>query len=173
MYLTSFIKSIFFFMAALFLLIVSPLSAEKPVKTDATKEKNAPTGKVRTPIVQETLDNTIPFDSYGAFAVALEDDLSNSVDLSANITVTYPSLGLNEYNIIPLWYYDYEQGFWFEESYAELHTEGSYQGEISYCGTWSLNNPIENTPGTYRGHIVFEDGAAAKDIYMSFTLNSQ
>ena len=58
--------------------------------------------------------------------------------------------------IIPLWFYDYLQGLWIEEGYAELQTDGTYKGEISHPGTWSLNQPIENAPGIYRGHIINE-----------------
>ncbi len=53
---------------------------------------------------------------------------------------------------------------WIEEGYAELQDNGTYSGEISHLGTWSLNRPLEGEPGIYRGRIVYEDGTAAKNI---------
>jgi len=67
-------------------------------------------------------------------------------------------------NIIPLWYYDYDQGLWIEEGYAERQTDGTYRGEISHPGTWSLSQPIEEGVGIYRGRIINEDGTPASDV---------
>ena len=53
---------------------------------------------------------------------------------------------------------------WSEEGYAELQPDGTYQGEISHTGSWSLNLPIENALGIYRARIVYEDGTPAKGV---------
>ncbi len=65
---------------------------------------------------------------------------------------------------VPLWYYDYDQGTWIEDGYAERQEGGWYQGEISHPGTWSLSKPIDDAPGIYRGRILYEDGTPAQDI---------
>ena len=63
-----------------------------------------------------------------------------------------------------MWYYNYDEGIWIEEGYAEQQEDGTYQGEISHPGTWSLSKPIESTPGIYRGRIIYEDGTPAEDV---------
>jgi hypothetical protein len=109
----------------------------------------------------------IQFDSYGLITIYLNDSNGNRLNLADGETATLgfdAVSSLEEQSTIPLWYYDYEQGLWFEEGYAELQADGTYRGDISHLGTWSLNRPIENAPGTYRGRIVFEDGTPAKDV---------
>ena len=80
-------------------------------------------------------------------------------------TLTFDALSSFENpNTLPLWYYDYDQGLWIEKGYAELQEDGSYKGEISHLGTWSLNRTLEDDPGIYRGRIVYTDGTPAQDI---------
>ncbi len=105
----------------------------------------------------------VPFISYGFVAIDLEDEDGTALGISDSITLTFPSTGATEVSI-PLWYYDYAQGFWVEEGHALRQSDGTYQGEISHPGTWSLNKVIENDPGIYRGRIVHEDGTPAKDV---------
>lgn len=113
---------------------------------------------------KDSYDSTVLFVSYGAVAVELKDDSGNKLDLSGVATITFPALGLAKQDIIPLWYYDYNQGVWIEEGYAELQEDGTYQGRISHLGTWSLNKPIEDTPGIYRSRIVYENGDPATTV---------
>ncbi|MEA3372878.1 MAG: hypothetical protein U9Q62_04230 [Campylobacterota bacterium] len=108
-------------------------------------------------------DSIVPFVSYGAIALELKDNNGNTLDFSGNAILTFPSLGLSEHNIIPLWFYDYNQGVWIEEGFAELQQDGTYKGEVSHIGTWSLNVPVENAPGTYLARIVYGDGTPVKD----------
>ncbi len=112
----------------------------------------------------DTSGSIVLFVSYGAISFTLQDDSGNQLDLSGIATITFPSLGLPEQDIIPLWYYDYDQGLWVEEGYAELQEDGTYQGEISYSGIWSLNKPIEEAPGIYRSRIVDENGDPATTV---------
>jgi hypothetical protein len=83
--------------------------------------------------------------------------------VSDNITLTFPATGATD-DIIPLWYYDYDRGFWIEEGYAQLQADNSYMGEISHTGTWSLNKPIDLPAGVFRGRILNENGIPAGDV---------
>ena len=114
-----------------------------------------------------TNGTTVQFASYGLITLLLKDSNGNKLSLSDGEIATLkfddvPSL--KEQDTIPLWYYDYEQGLWFEEGYAELQEDGIYKGEVSHLGTWSLNRPIEEDPGIYRGRIVLKDGTPAQDV---------
>ncbi|WP_345974730.1 hypothetical protein [Sulfurimonas sp. HSL3-7] len=109
---------------------------------------------------------TVLFSSYGLISLSLKDTGGNALNLAdgATATLTFDAVtSLEEKNIIPLWYYDYSQGTWIEEGYAELQSDGTYVGSISHVGTWSLNMPLETSPGTYRGRIVYSDGVTVKD----------
>ncbi len=109
----------------------------------------------------------VQFDSYGLISISLKDSNGNKLSLADGETATLgfdAVSSLEEQNTIPLWYYDYAQGLWVEEGYAELQSDGSYKGEVSHLGTWSLNKPLEDSPGTYRARIVYEDGTPAKNI---------
>jgi hypothetical protein len=126
-------------------------------------------GKATFPGLFEGKDNSgniALFGSYGLITATLKDVEGNTLSLAdgAVATLTFPSIAsLKEENIIPLWYYDYNQGIWIEEGYAELQSDGTYQGSVSHLGTWSLNMPIENAPGIYRGRIIYADGITVKD----------
>lgn len=114
-----------------------------------------------------TNGETVQFDSYGLIFISLKDSNGNKLSLSDGDTATLrfnaiPSL--DKESIIPLWYYNYEVGQWVEEGYAELQADGSYKGEVSHLGTWSLNRPIEDAPGIYRGRIVYAEGTPAQDV---------
>ncbi len=109
----------------------------------------------------------VQFDSYGLISILLKDSNGNTVELADEETATLgfdAVSSLEKPSTLPLWYYDYEQGLWVEEGYAELQEDGSYQGDIPHLGTWSLNRPIEDAPGIYRGRIVYTDGTPAQDI---------
>ena len=105
----------------------------------------------------------IPFVSYGFMVIKLEDESGTALNISDNITLTFPSTGAWEENI-PLWYYDHTQGIWIEEGYATRLRDGSYEGTVSHPGTWSLNQPIEDAPGTYTDRIVYPDGTPVKNL---------
>ena len=109
----------------------------------------------------------VQFDSYGLVSISLKDSNGNTVDLADGETATLgfdAVSSLEKPDILPLWYYDYEQGLWVEEGNAELQEDGSYKGEVTHLGTWSLNRPLEVDPGIYRGRIVYTDGTPAQDI---------
>jgi len=107
------------------------------------------------------------FGSYGMISLLLEDDAGSelSIEDGSTMTLTFDAVSsLEEHSIIPLWYYDYDQGLWIEEGYAELQADGTYRGEISHLGTWSLNVPLEDAPGIYQGSIAYQNKNTAKDI---------
>lgn len=109
----------------------------------------------------------VQFDSYGLISISFKDSNDNilSFEDGGTVTLTFDTVdSLEEQNIIPLWYYDYTQGLWFEEGYAERQTDGTYRGDISHPGTWSLNKPIESDPGIFRAHIVDENGSPVGDV---------
>ena len=115
---------------------------------------------------QNVNGETVLFSSYGLVSLSLSDINGNALNLAegATATLTFDAVAsLPEQNIIPLWYYDYTQGLWIEEGYAELQADGTYKGEVSHLGTWSVNMPLETAPGTYRGRIVYSDGISVKD----------
>ena len=110
---------------------------------------------------------TVLFSSYGMISLLLEDTAGNRLDIEtgAAVTLTFDTVtSMQEYSVIPLWYYDYDQGLWIEDGYAERQTDGTYKGEISHFGTWSLNVPLENAPGIYRGRITYQTENTAKDL---------
>jgi hypothetical protein len=115
---------------------------------------------------EDSNGETVKFDAYSMIDVSPKDAEGNKLKFKDNVTATLTfdiAVSLNE-QIIPMWYYDYDQGKWIEEGYAERQEDGTYQGEISHPGTWSLSKPIESTPGIYRGRIIYEDGTPAKDV---------
>ena len=109
----------------------------------------------------------VQFDSYGLISIILKDSNGNTLRFAEGETATLifdAVSSLEKPDTLPLWYYDYEQGLWFEEGYAQLQEDGSYKGEISHLGTWSLNKPLEEEVGIYRGRIINEDGSSASDV---------
>ncbi len=107
---------------------------------------------------------TVPFVSYALTIVELKDTDGNVLDVSENITLILDSVTGTSTDTIPLWYYDYDQGLWIEEGYAERQTDGSYRAEISHAGTWSLSQPLSEEVGIYRGHIINEDGSPMSNV---------
>ncbi len=105
----------------------------------------------------------VPFVSYGFVVIDLTDANGSALGVSDNITLTFPATGATD-EIIPLWYYDYDQGLWIEEGYAQLQADNSYMGTISHTGTWSLSKPVDIPAGVFRGRILNEDGTPASDV---------
>ena len=109
----------------------------------------------------------VQFDSCGLISISLKDSKGNILSLADGETATLVFHAVSSWegqSIVPLWYYDYEQGLWVEEGSAELQEDGTYKGEISHLGTWSLNRPIEGAPGIYTDRIVYSDGTPVKDL---------
>lgn len=109
----------------------------------------------------------VQFESYGLISLLLEDNNGNALEFAKDeigtLKFNYVSSSVN-LDTIPMWYYDYDQGLWVEEGYAELQADGTYKGEISHLGTWALNKPLEEDPGLYRGRIIDENGAPVGDV---------
>jgi len=104
------------------------------------------------------------FTSYGMLIVDLKDGKGDSLQITGEITVFFPTISQIDAETIPLWYYDYDKGIWIEEGYATRQSDGSYRGEISHVGAWSLNMPVETASGIYKGKIMYEDGSPARGI---------
>ena len=104
------------------------------------------------------------FTSYGMIVVDLKDSEGDALDVADPMIVKFPAVSKLKAETVPLWYYDYKEGTWIEEGYATRQDDGSYRGEISHAGTWSLNVPVEDAPGIYKGRIVYEDGTPARGI---------
>jgi hypothetical protein len=110
---------------------------------------------------------TKQFESFGLITVLFEDSDGNALTLQEGETATlrFISVSLEDKpDTLPLWYYDNEQGQWFEEGYAQLQEDGSYKGDITHFGTWSLNKPLEEEAGIYSGRIVSEDGSPLSNV---------
>jgi len=109
----------------------------------------------------------VQFETYGLISVTLKDSNGNTLHFAEGETATLrfdAVSSLEKPDTLPLWNYDYDQGLWFEEGYAQLQGNGSYKGEISHLGTWSLNKPLEEEVGIYRGRIISEDGSPISDV---------
>ncbi len=110
--------------------------------------------------------NKVQFETYGLISILLKDVKGNKLDFANEDTGTLifkPISSLNQ-DTLSLWYYNYDKGLWIEEGYAELQNDGTYRGEISHLGTWSLSQSIENEPGIYRGRIIDNDGLAIDHV---------
>jgi len=141
------------------------VSAELEILDITTHE-----GKALFPGSFEGIDSNgqiTPFITYGLISLSFKDTNGNSLNFTDGTlgTLTFNPIGVSEeQNIIPLWYYNYTQGLWIEEGYAQRQTDGTYLGEISHPGTWSLNKPIESDPGIFRAHIIDEDGSPVSNV---------
>jgi len=110
---------------------------------------------------------TVQFSSYGLISLLLKDNKGEGLTLAPNETITLrfdTTPSLEQQTTLPLWYYDYEQGLWFEEGTAELQQDGTYKGEVSHLGTWSINLPLEEEVGVYRGRMVDSNGEAKSHV---------
>ncbi|HFU76332.1 MAG TPA: hypothetical protein ENK66_08820 [Arcobacter sp.] len=108
----------------------------------------------------DTNGANVKFITYGLIAVKFNDSRGNSLDLDEGETATLTFKALTTVGkpqTLPLWYYDYKQGLWFEKGSAQLQENGTYKGDISHLGTWAINKPIENESAMYKGHIVDEN----------------
>lgn len=113
---------------------------------------------------KNTNDVIVPFVSYGFMVIDLKDEFGTGLNISDDIVLTFHTAVGETADIIPLWYYDYDQGLWIEEGYATLLADGKYEGTVSHPGTWSLSQPIEDAAGIYTDRIVYPDGTPVKNL---------
>ncbi len=109
----------------------------------------------------------VQFETYGLISISLKDSQGNKLDFAEGETgtVIFNKVSSSEKpDTLPLWYYDYEQGLWFEEGSAQLQADGSYKGDISHPGTWSLNKPLEEEASIYRGRVLDKDGLPLSEV---------
>jgi len=110
--------------------------------------------------------DVVAFTSYGLIHIHTENDKGDTLRLADNSVSTLvfhvPS---SETDVtIPLWYYDKKRGLWIEDGYAQKQDNGTYKGEISHLGTWSLNKPINENMGIYTDRILYPDGTPVKNL---------
>ena len=110
--------------------------------------------------------DTVQFESYGLISLVPKDASGNTLNFtdSSTVALTFDAVASLDEQIVPMWYYDNTQNKWIEEGYAQRQEDGTYRGEISHPGSWSLSKPLEAAPGIYRGRIVYEDGTPAQDV---------
>ena len=114
-----------------------------------------------------TNGSLVQFKSYGLINIEVKDINGDILQLAQEETATLvfkQESSSEKLDTIPMWYYDYDQGLWVEEGYAQLQEDGTYKGEISHLGTWALNKPLEEDPGIYRGRIIDENGTPVGDV---------
>jgi len=118
---------------------------------------------------ENTNGETVQFESYGLVSLVPKDASGNTLNFTdgSTVTLTFDTVASLDDQTVPMWYYNNAQDTWIEEGYAERQEDGTYQGEISHPGTWSLSKPLEDAPGIYRGRIVYEDGTPAQDVRIS------
>jgi len=109
----------------------------------------------------------VQFDTYGLISILLEDSNGDRLRLAEGETAALrfdKVSSLEKPETLPLWYYNYDQGLWLEDGHAQLQEDGTYKGEISHLGTWSLNRPLEDDPGIYLGRIIDENGSPIGNV---------
>lgn len=106
----------------------------------------------------------VPFISYGFMVIDLKDEVGTNLSISDAIVLTFHTAIEAISDIVPLWYYDYEQGIWIEEGYATRLENGKYEGTVSHPGTWSLSQPVEDALGIYTDRILYPDGTPVKNM---------
>jgi len=111
-------------------------------------------------------NETVQFTSYGLININIKDDKGETLHLSENnvATLIFHVPSSEKDQTIPLWYYDHKKGSWIEEGYAQLQDNGTYKGEVSHLGTWSMNKPIEDAPAVYTDRILYPDGRPVKNL---------
>ncbi len=109
---------------------------------------------------------TVQFTSYGLININIKDDKGETLHLSDNdvATLVFHVPSSEKDQTIPLWYYNHKKGSWVEEGYAQLQDDGTYKGEVSHLGTWSMNKPIEDAPAVYTDRILYSDGRPVKNL---------
>jgi len=108
----------------------------------------------------------VEFASYGLISVSLKDINGQILKLARGDTaiLIFHVPTSERSQTIPLWYYDSEKDSWIEEGFAERQSNGTYRGEISHLGIWSMNRPIETDSGTYTDRILYPDGTPATNL---------
>lgn len=128
---------------------------------------NTPKGRDLFPGTFEGLETNglvVPFTSYAFFNLVIKDTQGNNINTSGDIIVKVQNIKNLQDEIIPLWYYNYDQGIWIEKGSAKRDPNGDYICEIPHVGTWSLNKPVETEMGRYKGNIVDENDQAITNV---------
>ncbi len=108
----------------------------------------------------------VQFISFGLISIDIKDDSGNTLHLSDNdiATLVFHVPSSEKEETIPLWYYDKSKRSWIEEGYAQLQDDGTYKGEVSHLGTWSINKVIDDAPAVYTDRILYPDGTPVQNL---------
>ena len=114
-----------------------------------------------------TNGNLVSFISYGLINLSLKDNKNDNLILSEGETATLifnTNIDFGNKDNLSLWYYEKKKSTWIEEGYAIPQADGTYKGEVTRFGIWSLNKPIEEDPGIYRAYIIDENGLPISNV---------
>ncbi|MDE3274042.1 putative Ig domain-containing protein [Pseudoalteromonas sp. G4] len=91
----------------------------------------------------------LPIESFGAITVDFHDESGELLQLADGkvAQINIPAVGSNKPSVIPLYYYNTNQGIWIEEGEAQLVTADNgkqyYQGNVSHFTTWNADRVYE------------------------------
>jgi len=112
-------------------------------------------------------NDVVSFISYGLINLSLKDDKNNNLTLAEGETATLifnTNIDFGNKGNVALWHYDKKKSIWIEDGYAVQQADGTYKGEVTQFGMWSLNRPIEEDLGIYRAHIVDKNGLPISNV---------
>ncbi|MCG3863552.1 MULTISPECIES: Ig-like domain-containing protein [unclassified Photobacterium] len=93
-------------------------------------------------ITETSEGEVIPIESFGAISATFSDENGELLQLADGkvAEIRIPVSGTNPPTIIPLFYFDNEQGIWVEEGEATLSDDGLfYVGSVSHFTTWNAD----------------------------------
>ena len=95
-------------------------------------------------MAQNSGGSLVSLETYGMFAVELQTSGGEKLQLAegspAQITMPLATGVTNPPNMIPLWYFDEEAGYWKEEGVATLQGN-NYIGDVSHFTFWNYDYP--------------------------------
>ncbi len=112
--------------------------------------------------------------TYGMVGVELYDPVGREVELADGkmATVKFPlpdAIRAEAPSEIPLWHYDVERGFWFEEGTAVK--EGDYYvGQVAHFSFWNCDDPFETV--VLSGTVVNESGLPYSNLRVTLKRNT-
>lgn len=112
--------------------------------------------------------------TYGMMAVELRspsgEQLNIRSGMTAELSMQVPADQLNSApSLIPLWFFDEDQGFWVEEGSALLNGD-TYVGQVSHFSFWNCDAPFPLIE--LEGIVVSEEGQPLSGITIKITIIS-
>lgn len=131
------------------------------------KDTMSAQGRDTFPGLYEGIDDNgvlVPFVAYGFISLELKNATGNFLNVSENITLKFTDITGTTQETIALWSYNYTEGQWIQEGYAQRDEDGTYIAEVSQPGTWSLCQAIQEDPGIFRGRIINVEGQGLAQV---------